>query len=134
MQITYEITSSLQFARLLVDLISTVRTSSLPPSCIETLAQFLSLPPKYKHFPFSPQGRAIVMKNMDIPSNLLQNKIHILIKKGYIVRDTDGALTIPKALTSLYEQFIKNKTLDLSFLFVYGEPELSTAQDGGDSA
>lgn len=59
---------------------------------VETLAHFLSLPPKFDYFPFTAQARKLIYAKYNPPLtvSMLSSRITSLISKGYLVRDEDN--------------------------------------------
>lgn len=92
--------------------------SKLVATEIELMVHFVLLPEKFKYQRFSPlakkkireayaeNGKSLTVLNMN-------NKLSALAKKGFLRRDEDRVLYLPKHFLAAKEAFEKNKGFDL---------------------
>jgi hypothetical protein len=93
-------------------------TSRLVEVEMEVIAAFALLPPKFDYQRFSPLAKKKVIEgfaelNRKMTIFNLNNRIHALVKKGFLRRDEDRVIYLPKTLSIALERFRKTKEFNL---------------------
>lgn len=123
-----------EFLSSLLQLISALQSSKdkkLNANEIELLVTFLLLPTKFSSYPFSTAGKKKVAAKLSLSPQLLHQRIYSLLKKGYLLKDEDEVILLPKFLTSLLKKFVSSSSLPLTITFTL-DPSFDTASLKGD--
>jgi hypothetical protein len=123
MVINYPPVSDRQFSLIFLKMLSLLSSAKdITEAEAEVLSYFMVLPAKYKYFRFAPQARKLVISlfkedNKDMSPANLNNKIHSLVNKGYIIRQEDNMLVILPSLLKAVDAFKQTGKLDINLNF-----------------
>ena len=116
MSLTLHQLSPQQFLTLLLSLLSSLRPASKQLSTpeIEVLTAFLLLPTKFSSYPFSTPGKKKVAATLKLTPQALHARIYALLRKGFLRKDEDAVILLPKSITRALETFLLTKTFTIS--------------------
>ena len=95
----------------------------LTPKEIELVCEFSTLPEKYAYYRFSIHGKRKVitsLREQNIITNVLaiNLKLQSLVKKGFLLRDEDRIISLPKHLKSVIEQVARDQRFSITINYV----------------
>lgn len=96
---------------------------------IDMIAEFMMLPPKYKHYRFASPAKKRVIKSAKedlgwslTPTNI-RNKLYSLIKKDILTRDEDMVIYFKPHVRKMLDNLEEGKDISITTIFNLNAPQ-----------